>query len=498
VLNDRIPRLQLAGIHKRFPGVYALRDIEFDLYDGEVHALLGENGAGKSTLINVIAGNYIPDEGKIYVQGQETTFLKPDDALKHGVAVVYQELNVVDTLSIAENVFYGHLPQNSCGLIRWKKLYEDTERILKEFAFDIDPKAMVSTLSIAHKQMVEIMRVYARNPSILIFDEPTSSLAPQEIDRLMEVIDKMRAKGKAIVYISHKLDEIFRISDRITVLRDGQHVITDKTETFTEQSLIHHMVGRKLDETFKKSERNSDKIILEVKDLSTEKVSNINFSLCAGEVLGVSGLMGSGRTELAYALYGIDPRLSGTITLDGTLLPPSNPEISVKMGMGLIPENRREFGIIPGDSVQNNLNVASYSQLVNGFVINRKKETENAQKMVDALSIKTPTLQQRIANLSGGNQQKAIVGRWILKQGLKVLIVDEPTRGIDVGAKAEIYALLDNLANQGMAIIVMSSEMQEILSMCDRILVIRSGKISGEFQHSEATQEKLLRAAVGV
>ena len=226
--------------------------------------------------------------------------------------------------------------------------------------------------------MVEIMRVYARNPSILIFDEPTSSLAPQEIDRLMEVIDKMRAKGKAIVYISHKLDEIFRISDRITVLRDGQHVITDKTETFTEQSLIHHMVGRKLDETFKKSERNSDKIILEVKDLSTEKVSNINFSLCAGEVLGVSGLMGSGRTELAYALYGIDPRLSGTITLDGTLLPPSNPEISVKMGMGLIPENRREFGIIPGDSVQNNLNVASYSQLVNGFVINRKKETENA------------------------------------------------------------------------------------------------------------------------
>ena len=435
---------------------------------------------------------------QIYVQGQETTFLKPDDALKHGVAVVYQELNVVDTLSIAENVFYGHLPQNSCGLIRWKKLYEDTERILKEFAFDIDPKAMVSTLSIAHKQMVEIMRVYARNPSILIFDEPTSSLAPQEIDRLMEVIDKMRAKGKAIVYISHKLDEIFRISDRITVLRDGQHVITDKTETFTEQSLIHHMVGRKLDETFKKSERNSDKIILEVKDLSTEKVSNINFSLCAGEVLGVSGLMGSGRTELAYALYGIDPRLSGTITLDGTLLPPSNPEISVKMGMGLIPENRREFGIIPGDSVQNNLNVASYSQLVNGFVINRKKETENAQKMVDALSIKTPTLQQRIANLSGGNQQKAIVGRWILKQGLKVLIVDEPTRGIDVGAKAEIYALLDNLANQGMAIIVMSSEMQEILSMCDRILVIRSGKISGEFQHSEATQEKLLRAAVGV
>ncbi len=240
--------------------------------------MLGENGAGKSTLINVIAGNYIPDEGKIYVQGQETTFLKPDDALKHGVAVVYQELNVVDTLSIAENVFYGHLPQNSCGLIRWKKLYEDTERILKEFAFfDIDPKAMVSTLSIAHKQMVEIMRVYARNRPYSFFDEPTSSLAPQEIDRLMEVIDKMRAKGKAIVYISHKLDEIFRISDRITVLRDGQHVITDKTETFTEQSLIHHMVGRKLDETFKKSERNSDKIILEVKDLSTEKVSNINF-----------------------------------------------------------------------------------------------------------------------------------------------------------------------------------------------------------------------------
>jgi ribose transport system ATP-binding protein len=497
-LSDRTPRLQLAGIHKRFPGVYALQNVSFDLYDGEVHALLGENGAGKSTLINVIAGNHTVDEGKIFVAGEQVNTSDPHNSLKHGIAVVYQELNVVNSLSIAENVYYGHLPQNSLGLIQWKKLYEDTDKILKEFGFDIHPKAKVSTLSIAHKQMVEIMRVYARDPAILVFDEPTSSLAPREVDRLMDLIDRMRAKGKAIVYISHKLDEVFRISDRITVLRDGQHVITGETKNFTEQSLIHYMVGRKLDETFKKSERNLENIILKVNDLSTDKVSNISFSLHAGEVLGVTGLMGSGRTELAYALYGIDPRLSGTIMLDGKLLPPNNPEISVKMGMGMIPENRKELGIIPGDSVQNNLNAAVYSELSKGLVISHKNEEKSAQSMVDALSIKTPTLKQRILNLSGGNQQKVIVGRWILKRGLKVLIVDEPTRGIDVGAKAEIYALLDNLANQGMAIIVMSSEMQEILSMCDRILVIRAGRISGEFSRSEATQEKLLSAAVGV
>lgn len=493
---SKTPLLKLTNIHKSFPGVYALKDINFDLYESEVHALMGENGAGKSTLINIIAGNYSPDQGSIERDGKPLDIKAPEDSLNAGIAVVYQELNVVDTLSICENIFYGRLPKNKYGLIQWKKLYSDTNEILKEFGFNIDPKTMVSTLSIAQKQMIEIMRAYARNPAIIIFDEPTSSLAPHEVDSLMQLIDKLRAKGKGIVYISHKIDEIFRISDRITVFRDGQHIITDATSNFDEEKLIHYMVGRKLNDTFKKSVRNPKDVALEVTNLSTDKVKDITFTCKAGEILGVSGLMGSGRTELANAIYGEDERLSGSVKVCGNEVPPSSPEKSVQMGIGMIPENRKSDGIIPALSVKNNLNVASYKQLSNNLVVRKKDEETNAQSMVDALRIKTPSLDQMIINLSGGNQQKVIVGRWMLRKGLKVLIVDEPTRGIDVGAKAEIYALLDKLANDGMAIIVMSSEMQEILSMCDRILVIKNGRLNGEFSAEEATQEKLLKAAV--
>lgn len=494
---DNTPILKVNSVHKQFPGVYALKDITFDLYRGEVHALMGENGAGKSTLINIIAGNYKCNRGWIEIDGNKVEFENPQDSLNSGIAVVYQELNVVDSLSIAENIFYGHLPANKAGLIQWKKLYSDTNDILQKFGFDFNPKTKVSTLSIAQKQMIEIMRVYARNPSIYIFDEPTSSLAPKEIDNLLSIITQLKNAGKAIIYITHKIDEVFRISDRVTVLRDGQHIISDYTSSFTEDSLIHHMVGRKLNETFKRSERTPQNIIFEVSGLTTDKIKNITFNVRAGEIIGISGLMGSGRTELANALFGEDERLEGKITIDGKEVPPTNPEKAVALGIGYIPENRKEFGIIPTSSVLNNLNVAIYDQLTSGIAVNKTSERDNAQKMVDLLSIKTPSLEQAIINLSGGNQQKVIIGRWMLKEGLKVLIVDEPTRGIDVGAKAEIYSLLDNLANEGLAVIVMSSEMQEILSMCDRILVIRNGKLSGEFDRNEATQEKLLSAAVG-
>ncbi|MCC8180333.1 MAG: sugar ABC transporter ATP-binding protein [Planctomycetes bacterium] len=495
------PLIELNNIHKTFPGVYALRDVSLSVHPGEVHALVGENGAGKSTLIKIIAGFHQPDSGDVLLDGKKVHFLEPADAIREKIAVVYQELNVVDSLSVAENVFYGRLPCSKYGRVLWKRLYRDTRAVLDRIGFDIDPWRKAGLLSIAQKQMVEIAKAVSESPRLVVMDEPTSALAPTEIQHLYKVVKSLQAEGVGIIYISHKLEEVFALADRITVLRDGQFVGCMPASEVAEQELITMMVGRKLEDMFGAAASSPScpdgPPALECSNLSTDTVKDISFHLCKGEIIGFSGLMGAGRTELARALFGFDRRRSGTITVFGEPLKPNSMPAAVALGVGMIPESRKDEGVFPNLTVRQNLTIAALKQHSTRGKVSRKSEREASSRIISDLSIKTPSMEQMLANLSGGNQQKVIIGRWLAKNNLRVLIVDEPTRGIDVGAKAEIYALLRQLAESGLGIIVMSSEMPEILGLCDRIYVIRNGRITGEFARNEATQEKLLEAAIG-
>lgn len=490
------PYIELKNIHKTFPGVYALKDVSLSVYPGEVHGLVGENGAGKSTLIKVMAGYHQPNSGEYFIEGKPSQILSPNDAITSGVAVVYQELNVVDSLSVAENIFYGRLPRTALGRVRWKELYSQAEAILKRLGLDIDVRRKVGYLSIAQKQLVEIARSISMNPRVIIMDEPTSALAPAEIDKILEIVKRLKEQQVGILYISHKLDEIMEICDRITVLRDGEFIrCVNKNET-DEARLINLMVGRKLDEMYTRQSCAGEEVALNVKDFSTDKVRDISFYVKSGEIVGFSGLMGAGRTELARGLYGAEARRGGKIEIFGNPLPKDSKEKAVKMGMGFIPEDRKDEGILPNLSVRKNTTISSMSGCSAGGVVNRSREIQVTDQMIKDLHIKTPDREQLIVNLSGGNQQKVLIARWLAKENLKILIVDEPTRGIDVGAKAEIYGLLDGLARKGLAIIIMSSEMQEILGVCDRIYVMRAGRIVGEYSSQDATQEKLLESAI--
>jgi ABC-type sugar transport system ATPase subunit len=495
-MQNNIPLINVNNIHKRFPGVYALKGINFELYPGEIHALMGENGAGKSTLIKIIAGVFNYEKGNYYIEEEKADINEPIDAIHKGISVIYQELNLVENLSVAENIYFGNLPTTRSGRVLWKELEENTRKALKEVGLNINPRNKVGYLSMAQQQLVEIAKALSHNSRVLIMDEPTSALSPKEIDNLFNLIRELKNKGVGIIYVSHKIEEIFALTDRVTVLRDGEHIGTKRTDELTESTLISMMVGRELSDMFPKTPPVIKEEVLEVRGLTTAKVKDINFEVKSGEIVGFSGLMGSGRTELAKAIFGVDKRLQGSVIVDKREVLPNSTLIAKQLGLGLIPESRKEEGIIPNLSVKNNISIASLNQFKKKFSLNKILETKCVKDIINNLSIKTPSLDQLIVKLSGGNQQKVIVARWLMKENLKVLIIDEPTRGIDVGAKAEIYAILNRLAHEGLAVVMMSSEMPEILSMCDRIYVMKNGQITGQYSREEATQEKLLASAI--
>lgn len=493
----QIPYLEFDDISKTFPGVKALQHVSFKCYEGKVHALMGENGAGKSTLLKILSGNYLPTDGKLSIGGKIMTFKNTKEALLAGVAIIYQELNIVPEMTVAENLCLGQLP-NAFGLVDKKELVARTQRYLDKLDLNISPNTPLKELSIGQWQMIEIAKALSRGAKIIAFDEPTSSLSAPEIEKLFSVINELRSEGKVILYVSHRMEEIFRISDEITVLKDGQYV-----ETFSDLSkinndvLVRSMVGRNLGDIYNYRPREIGKIRLKLTALSGTKLKgDFNLDVKAGEILGLFGLVGAGRSELLKMIFGADPMTSGKIELDGQSVRINKPKDAIEQGIVLCPEDRKKEGIIPTASVGENINIsARRSHNFLKFIINDKWEKENAEKQRRQMNVKTPSIEQLIVNLSGGNQQKAILGRW-LSEDIKVLLLDEPTRGIDIGAKSEIYDLIFKLADEKLAIVVVSSDLPEVIGLSDRIMVMRAQKIMGVVERENATEENILKLAM--
>lgn len=493
----QVPYLEFDNVSKSFPGVKALQNISFKCYEGKVHALMGENGAGKSTLLKILSGNYLPSEGKLSIGGRQLVFRNTKEALLAGVAIIYQELNIVPEMTVAENLCLGQLP-HSFGIVDKAELIERTQQYLDKLDLNISPNTPLKELSIGQWQMIEIAKALSRGAKIIAFDEPTSSLSAPEIEKLFSVINELRDEGKVILYVSHRMEEIFRISDEITVLKDGQFVETfSDLSKITNDDLVRSMVGRNLGDIYHYRPREVGDVRLKIAHLSGEKLQG-DFSLTvrAGEVLGLFGLVGAGRSELLKVIFGADPCVSGTIELDGKTLSIRSPKDAIEQGIVLCPEDRKKEGIVPTASVGENINISA-RRLHNffKFIINDKWEKKNAEKQRQQMNVKTPSIEQLIVNLSGGNQQKAILGRW-LSEDIKVLLLDEPTRGIDVGAKSEIYDLIFKLADQKLAIIVVSSDLPEVIGVSDRIMVMRAHQITGVVERADATEEKVLKLAM--
>lgn len=491
--------VELKNIVKTFPGVVALKNVNFTLNQGEVHILLGENGAGKSTLIKVLSGVYPPDEGEIIIEGKKHEFKLPIEATNAGIATIYQEFNLVDHLSIAENVFMGRLPKRRkvVEFIEWKKLYKDTEEVLKRINVDLDPKTLVKDLGVAQKQMVEIAKAISVGSKVLIMDEPTAVLTSKEIEELFKIIDVLKEHNVGIIYISHRLQEVNRIGDRLTVLRDGEYIDTLPVKGTDVDTMIKLMVGRELKEKFPSRNSSIGEKVFEFKGLSTrEKLKDISFHVKKGEVLGIAGLVGSGRTELARAIFGADRITKGQIILNGKEVKINKPLDAIRHGIAYLTEERKKDGLVLLLSVKENIIMASYDEFSTGPFVDLKKEKETAQSFVDKLAIKTPDLVRKTLYLSGGNQQKVIIAKWLCANA-DLFIFDEPTRGIDVGAKVDVYNLMNEIVGRGASVIMISSELPEILGMSDRIVVMSEGALVAEFSREEATQEKILNAAVG-
>jgi len=491
--------LMMEGVSKSFHGVKVLNEVNFDVRPGEVHALVGENGAGKSTLIKILSGVFSRDRGEIMIEGKKVEITKPVDALQLGIKVVFQELDLVPNLSVAENIYLEEFPLKKAGfleVIDWGLLFSKAHNLLSDLGLDIDVRVPVEHLSIAQQQMVEIARSLAYGAKIIAMDEPTSALSTNEIQKLFHFIRQLKDKNVGIIYVSHKLDEIFEISDRITVLRDGGKIWTRPTNRLNEAVVIKSMVGRELNDLFPRTHTGKGEAALQVHNIFTQdKLRSVSFKVYEGEVLGIFGLMGAGRTELARALFGVDPISQGEMFFDGARFIP-HPAIACERGMGLVTEDRKRDGLVLPLSVQNNMTLAALKDISSGGLIKGIQEKGTCQKFRELLNIKARSLNQKVMYLSGGNQQKVIMARWLLKN-LKILILDEPTRGIDVGSKAEIHALIDELACRKVAIVMMTSEMPELLGVSDRILVMWEGKITGEFKREEATEEKIMACAVG-
>jgi len=488
----------MEGIDKSFPGVHALDHAQFELRAGEVHVLVGENGAGKSTLMKVLAGIYSKDAGRIMYQGNEVEIHSPRAAQHLGISMIHQELNLMPHLTLAQNVFIGREPRQGVRfMLDEKKLNAQTQALFDSMRLKLDPRTKAADLTVAKQQMVEIAKALSFNSQVLIMDEPTAALTETEIEELFHIIRQLRDKGVGIVYISHRLEEFQHISDRITVMRDGRTIDTVQTKEVTIDRIISMMVGRTIFEQAPEvPEHPSAEIVLEVKNLNRgSAIKDVSFNLKKGEILGFAGLMGAGRTEVARAIFGADHVDSGEVYLGGKRAHIKSPEDAVKSGIGYLSEDRKRYGLALGMNVGANMVLASFKKFLTGLgLVNAGKVQTNGQHYVEALSIKTPSLQQRVKNLSGGNQQKVVIGKW-LTADTNILIFDEPTRGIDVGAKSEIYRLLNDLAQQGKSIIMISSELPEILRMSHRIVVMCEGRITGELAAGEATQEGIMKFA---
>ena len=492
----KTPILKMTNIVKEFPGVKALDGVNIELYEGKVMALMGENGAGKSTLMKILSGVYKKDGGEIFYKGKKEDIKGPKDATNKGIAIIHQELNLVNDLSIGENIFLGREPKKGFR-IDFNKLHSDSQILLKKLNINKDSRELVENLSIGEKQMIEIAKALSLDAKIIIMDEPTDALTDKETNSLFKVINELKADNKAIVYISHRLKEIFKLCDYITVLRDGKFIGQEQICNLDEDKMIEMMVGRKLTDQFPHLEVEKGETILKLENVSNKYVKNISFEVKAGEILGLSGLMGAGRSELAKTIYGHIPLDSGRIIKKGKPLNLKSSCDGVKNRIAYVSEDRKGDGLILDLSIRENMTLSSLERISKSFIVDKNKEKERVNSYIDRIRIKTPSMEQLIKNLSGGNQQKVAIAKALMIHP-DVLILDEPTRGVDVGAKKEIYDLINEFKSTGKAIIMISSEMPEILGLSDRILVLSHGSITGEFNIKEATQEKILKCAVEI
>ncbi|MFC0273330.1 sugar ABC transporter ATP-binding protein [Metabacillus herbersteinensis] len=496
-MNDQQVLVEMKGISKYFNGIKALSNVNLKIRKGTVHALMGENGAGKSTAMKILSGIYKPTEGKVLLEGKEIFLDNPKAALDNGIAMIHQELSPIFEMTVAENIFLGREPvYPKLHLVNYSKMYKDTKEMFESLNLSINPKKKMKELSVSEIQMVEIVKAISYNSKVIIMDEPTSSLADKEVEQLFSIIRRLKKEGKGIIYISHKMDEIFQISDDITVFRDGEYISTNIAKELNNETLIKRMVGRELTDVFPERRQTiTDQVALSVEGISAKgHFENVSFQLKKGEILGLTGLMGAGRTEIAKAIFGMIPIESGTIKLNNEEIKIKEPKDAIKHGIAFVTEDRKEEGLVLPMSVKQNITISSLKKVTSGPMMKVNLEVQVVDDLIKKLKIKTHSRNQLVETLSGGNQQKIVLAKWLLTDP-QVLILDEPTRGIDIGAKTEIYKLMDDLTKEGYSIIMISSEMPEVLGMSDRIIVLSEGKVTGVLNPKEATQEKILRLA---
>lgn len=496
--NSKLPLVQMKSITKEFPGVTALSNVDLDIWRGEVHALVGENGAGKSTFIKILMGVYTKTSGEIYLNGEKIEIKSPLHAQSLGLGAVYQDVNLAQQLSVSENFFMGNLRKNKLGIVDHKKMHEDTKKILDAIEVHVDPRAIIHTLSVAQQEMVTIGKTIHQNAKLVIFDEPTALLTNDETEQLFKIIRKLKENGVAVIYISHRMEEIFEICDRVTVLKDGKHMATVDTKDTNENDLITMMVGRELEDMYDIAHGEPGEIILSVEKISKEDIfEDISFEVRKGQIFGMFGLVGSGRTEIVRSIFGADRLDAGTITFLGNKAVYKTPGHGIKAGIALLPENRREQGLALGLNIVDNVNLVAVNKVSNFGVIDGKKAITVAEDYSEKLTIKTPSVFQLVKNLSGGNQQKVVISKW-LAQGSELLIFDEPTVGVDVGAKIEIYKLFEALIQQGKTIILISSYLPEVMGLSDQMMVMYEGKQMDILYKEDYEEEKILKLASGL
>ncbi|WHH60371.1 sugar ABC transporter ATP-binding protein [Petroclostridium sp. X23] len=497
--ESKVPLLELVGISKNYGGVKALIESDFKCGSGEVHAVLGENGAGKSTLLKILCGVVKKDTGVIRLRGEQIEINSPNDAEKHGIAAVFQELSLVQDLSVAENIYIGREPKNKYGLVSFSKMNEMAEKLFEELGLHIQPEAMISDLPLAQQQLVEIAKALSKNPDIIIFDEATSALGSEEVKILFSLIKKLTAEGKTAIFISHRMDELEQIADYATVFRDARYITTFKWGTVSNEQIINWIAGRKLEETYpKKNKITSDNIALEISHLSSgRRLKNIDLQVKEGEILGIAGLQGHGQSQFLRALFGAYPIQKGEVKIFGRKVHIKSPEEAIKAGIVLVPEDRKNEGLLLPRSVRENLATMVLKQIQNMGLLSTAKENSMIHSAVEMLKIKTPNLEQAVVNLSGGNQQKVVIGKALLTEA-KIILLADPTRGIDVGTKAEIYQLMNNLAKEGNTILFYSTELAELVGVCNRVIVFKEGRINGELTGADIDEHSIINAALGI
>lgn len=497
-VNEENVILKMSGITKRFPGTLALDRVQLTCEKGKVHILLGENGAGKSTLVKIISGVYHRDEGTVWYDGQEVNFANVRQSMDAGISIIHQELNLLPERTIAQNIYLGHEPmvKGLKGVVDYKKMVKDSQELMQSLGLDMNPNTLVKKLSIAQMQMVEVVKALSRDVKLVIMDEPTSSLTSREITKLFEIVERLKKQNVAIIYISHRMDEIKRIGDHVTVMRDGQYIDTVDVASVDLDTLISMMVGRRIDKMYERNYNQPGDVVFQTYDLTGYRFRNVNMNVRAGEIVSLAGLIGAGRTEIAKAVFGDEPIEGGYYELNGKQIRRTTPRKSVRNSLGLLPEDRKIEGLVLQMPIKENLTSANLNNIFKSGILRRRMEDKIGKKYVEELRIATPSADKLVGELSGGNQQKVVIGKW-LETNCKFLIIDEPTRGIDVGAKSEIYHLLDRLAGQGYAILMISSELSEVVGISDRVYVMKDGEITGEVDRAHLTQEAIMRYAVG-